>query len=38
MVPPTAEERAAAMAEERLEELHQLEVTRFKRKADQEDA
>ena len=38
MVPPTAEERAAAMAEERLEELHQLEVTRLKRKADQEDA
>jgi hypothetical protein len=32
-----AEERAAAMAEERSEELHQLEVTRLKRKAEQEE-
>ena len=37
MVSPTAEERAAAMAEERAEELHQLEVTRLKRKAEQEE-
>jgi hypothetical protein len=37
MVPSTAEERAAAMAEERAEELHQLEVTRLKRKAEQEE-
>ena len=33
-----AEERAAAIAEERAEELHQLEVTRLKRKAEQEEA
>jgi hypothetical protein len=38
MVSPTAEERVAAMAEERAEELHQLEVTRLKRKEDQEEA
>ena len=38
MVLSTAEERAAAMAEERAEELHQLEVTRLGRQADQEEA
>ena len=38
MVSPTSEERAAAMAEERAEELHQLEVARLRRKADQEEA
>jgi hypothetical protein len=37
MVSPTAEERAAAMAEERADELHQLEVTRLRRKAEQEE-
>jgi hypothetical protein len=38
MVLSTAEERAAAMAEERAEELHQLDVARLKRRADQEEA
>jgi hypothetical protein len=38
MVPSTAEERIAAIAEERAEELHQLEVARLKRKAEQEEA
>jgi hypothetical protein len=37
MVSPTAEERAAAMAEERADELHQLEVARLRRKAEQEE-
>lgn len=37
-IPYMAEERAAAIAEERAEELHQLEVTRLKRKAEQEEA
>jgi hypothetical protein len=34
MVSFTAEERVAAMAEERAEKLHQFEITRFKRKVD----
>jgi hypothetical protein len=34
----TAEKRAAAMAEERAEEFHQLELTRLKREADLEEA
>jgi hypothetical protein len=38
MVSPTSKERAAAMAEERAEELHQLEVARLRRKGDQEEA
>jgi hypothetical protein len=38
MVLSTAEERAAAMAEERAEELHQLDVARFKRRAEQKEA
>jgi hypothetical protein len=38
MVSPTAEERVAAIAEKRAEELHQLEMTRLKRKANQEEA
>lgn len=37
MVSLTVEERAAAIAEERSEELHQLEVSRLKRKAEQEE-
>jgi hypothetical protein len=38
MISLTAEERVATMAEKRAEELYQLEITRLKRKADQEEA
>jgi hypothetical protein len=38
IIPPTAEERIAAIAEKRAEKLHQLEVARLKRKAEQEEA
>jgi hypothetical protein len=38
MVLSTAEERAAAMAEERAEEPHQLDVARLKRRAEQKEA
>ena len=38
MISPTIEERVAAIAEKRAEELYQLEITHFKRKADQEEA